>query len=156
MNLFCSKQKIIAFVVVLGIILLFFLILGNNKSTFPISSDNKTSLPTQINENDPPAIVSTKPDPLNDGLVTGADAIEITFNRSIENIGEFKNRIEPKIEYKVELINERKTAKITPQKPWPLGTTFTLFINPDTKFDGVGDWGQDKTFHFRTIKYTGV
>jgi hypothetical protein len=37
-----------------------------------------------------------------------------------------------------------------------LGTTYTIFIGPDSKFDGVGQWGMEKIFHFRTIKYTGV
>ncbi|MBI2338145.1 hypothetical protein HYU95_03080, partial [Candidatus Daviesbacteria bacterium] len=101
-------------------------------------------------------IISTKPDPLDENIVSGAEAIEITFNRPLENVGEFKSRIEPEIEYKVELSGDRKTAKIIPAKPYPLGTGFTLFIGPESKFDGVGRWGEEKIFHFRTIKYTGV
>lgn len=150
-----SKLRLLAVIIILGLLAIIL-----NKIILAPASQPATSKANDaeraVDQNDPPQIVSTKPDPLNDGFVSGADPIEITFNRSIENIGEFKNRIEPKIEYKVELINDRKTAKITPTKPWPLGSTFTLYINPDTKFDGVGNWGQDKTFQFRTIRYTGV
>lgn len=106
--------------------------------------------------NESPRIVSTKPEPLENNIVSGKDTVEITFNRPLENVGEFKVRIEPKIDYKVELSGDSKTAKIIPAKPYPLGTTFTLFIGPESKFDGVGRWGEEKVFHFRTIKYTGV
>lgn len=114
-------------------------------------------IPKQIDASkDPPKIVSTKPDPLEEAIISATDIVEITFNRPLENVGEFKSHIEPKIDYKVELSGDRKTAKIMPAKPYQLGTTYTLFIKPDTKFDGVGDWRQDKTFHFKTITYRGV
>lgn len=107
-------------------------------------------------QNDPPQIVSTKPEPLNETIISAAEVIEITFNRPLENVGEFKSRIEPKIDYKVELANDRKTARIIPAKPYDLGAAYTLYIGPDSKFDGVGEWKQDKSFHFRTIPYKGV
>jgi len=120
-------------------------------------STSKESKPTfEVSQTDKPQIVSTKPDPLDNNIITATDIIEITFNRSLENTGEFKLRIEPEIDYKVELSGDRKTAKIIPSKPYALGTTYTLFIGPETKFDGVGRWGEEKIFHFRTIKYTGV
>lgn len=103
-----------------------------------------------------PKIILTKPDPLDNSVVSSSEIVEITFNRSLENTGEFKVRIEPNINYKIELSGDRKTAKIIPEKPYELGTTYTLFIGPETKFDGVGRWGEEKIFHFRTIKYTGV
>lgn len=110
----------------------------------------------EIPKDTEPQIVSTKPDPLEDAIISATEIIEITFNRPLENVGEFKSRIEPKIDYKVELSQDRKTAKIIPNKPYQLGTTYTLFIGPDSKFDGVGSWGKEKTFHFRTIQYRGV
>lgn len=119
----------------------------------PPQLPNNTSQPSQ---NDKPQIVSTKPDPLDNSIVSGTDVIEITFNRPLQNVGEFKNKIEPKIEYKVELSADRKTARIIPAKPYPVGAGFTLSIGPDTKFDGMGEWRESKDFHFRTIKYTGV
>ncbi len=105
---------------------------------------------------DQPQIVSTKPDPLDETIIPASEPIEITFNRSLQNVPEFKIRFEPKPDYKVELSSDRKTAKIIFIKPLELGTSFTLYIQPDTKFDGVGDWKQDKIYQFRTVKYTGV
>lgn len=107
-------------------------------------------------QSDKPQIVSTKPDPLNDSIVGANDTLEISFNRALENVGEFKVRIEPKIDFKTELSGDRKTAKIIPSKPFELGTSYTIFIGPDSKFDGVGPWGEEKVFHIRTIKYRGV
>lgn len=109
-----------------------------------------------VSEKDPPQIVSTKPDPLEDNIVSATEIVEITFNRPLQNSGEFKLKIEPKIDFKIELSSDRKTAKITPVKPFELGVTYTIFIGPDTKFDGVANWGQDKFYHFKTVKYTGV
>lgn len=119
----------------------------------PASVVNQTSSTSQ---NDTPHIVSTNPDPLEDNIVSSTQTIEITFNRSLENIGEFKLRIDPKIDVKVELSPDRKTAKIIPKKPLKLGVTYTLFIGTDTKFDGVGAWGQEKIYHFKTVTYRGV
>ena len=107
-------------------------------------------------QTDKPQIVSTKPSPLDENIVSAVEVIEITFNRPLENVGEFKVKMEPDIEIKAELSGDRKTAKIIPVKPYELGTTFTLRIGPETKFDGVGRWGEEKVYHFKTIKYTGV
>lgn len=107
-------------------------------------------------QNEGPRLISTKPDPLENAVIPASGQIEITFNKPLQNIGEFKSRIEPKIDYKVQLSDDRKTAKVVWAKPLDLGTTYTFFIEPDTKFDGVGNWGQEKIFHFQTIKYTGV
>lgn len=133
----------------------FYLYKTTNKSKSITPVKQETAQPKDISK-EPPFIVSTKPDPLEENLVSGSEPVEITFNRPLENVGEFKSRIEPEIEYKVELSPDRKTARIIPAKPYPLGTTFTLFIGPDSKFDGVGAWGKDKIYHFKTIKYTGV
>lgn len=119
----------------------------------PVSKENQT---TPASQNEAPKIVSTNPDPLEDNIVSSTQTIEITFNRSLENVGEFKLRIEPKTDIKTELSGDRKTARIKPVKPFELGTTYTIFIGTETKFDGVGAWGKEKIFHFKTIKYTGV
>lgn len=107
--------------------------------------------------NDPPRVTSTNPDLSVDGAIIFAnDPLEITFNRPIENEGEFKIRIEPKVEFKIRLDNQRKTGIISFEKPLELGTSYTLFIGPETKFDNMGRWGEEKVFHFRTIPYKGV
>lgn len=119
--------------------------------TSPAPSPTPTS-----SQNEPPKIVSTTPDPLENAIIGATSAIEIVFNRSLENVGEFKIRLEPKIDMKVELSQDRKTVKIIPTKPFELGVTYTLFIGPETKFDGIGRWGEEKIFHFKTVTYKGV
>ena len=69
---------------------------------------------------------------------------------------ELKIRIEPKIDFKVSVTNEGRTGVITFPKGLELGTSYTLFIGPETKFIGMGRWGEEKVFHFRTIPYKGV
>jgi hypothetical protein len=118
--------------------------------------DSNKSAQTASNETSSPQIVSTKPETLEDAVISADQTIEITFNKSLENVGEFKVKIEPEIEHKLELSQDRKTGKIIPQKPFELGTTYTIFIGPETKFDGVGKWGQEKVFHVHTIKYRGI
>lgn len=121
-----------------------------------LPSPSPSPSPQAISSSDKPTIISTKPNPLDESIITATEIVEITFNRSLENVGEFKLRIEPQIDYKVELSGDRKTARIIPEKPYQLGTTYTLFIGTETKFDGVGRWGEEKVFHFRTIPYRGV
>lgn len=121
----------------------------------PLKPSTQNS-PSPTSQNSSPQIVSTKPDPLEDTIVPATEPIEITFNRPLENVGEFKLRIDPKVDFKIALSGDRKTAKISFNKPLELGVTYTLFIGPDTKFDGAGAWGNEKIYHFKTIRYTGV
>lgn len=149
------SKKIILLLIIflaLGIGLIYGKKIYNKPNVNPIEVKQATS----ASANEPPRIVSTNPDPLEDNVVSSTQTVEITFNRSLENAGEFKLRIEPKINIKIELSEDRKVARIIPVKPFGLGTTYTIFIGPDSKFDGVGPWGQEKIFHFRTIKYSGV
>lgn len=123
----------------------------------PESLKNTTEIKKEVAaENEPPKIVSTKPDPLEEAIISASEVVEITFNRPLENVGEFKLRIEPKVDVKVELSGDRKTARIIAIQPYSLGQTYTIFIGTETKFDGVGRWGEEKIFHFRTIKYRGI
>ena len=103
-----------------------------------------------------PKVISTAPSPLDEATILPNQTLEITFNQPLENVGEFKNRLEPKADYKVVLSDDRKTARIIPTQTFPLGTGFTLFILPDTKFDGKKTLGRDIQYHFKTINYQGV
>ena len=138
------------FVIVLGILIITALLLAVKNLQPQENNPEKDTL------QEAPKIVSTKPDPLDENIITAEQIIEITFNRTVENTGELKIRIEPQTDFKTELSGDRKTARIIPRKPYALGTTYTLFIGPETKFDGVGRWGEEKVFHFRTIQYRGV
>lgn len=149
-----ANKKII--LSIMGLVILIFIILWIiPKQSTPKTKAADTASP-QPNQTDKPQIVSTKPENLEESIISASEVVEITFNRPLENSGEFKVRIEPKIDFKVELSGDRKTAKIIPLKPYELGTTYTLFIGTETKFDGVGRWGEEKIFHFRTIKYRGI
>ncbi len=148
-------KKLIA---ITGVIIIisagFFFFKSSQKQTGPVNqSPNNTTSASQDNS---ARIVSTKPDPLMDGIVSANDPIEITFNKPLQNIGEFKVKMEPKVDFKITLSSDRKTGIITFTKPLELGMSYTLSIGPDTKFDGAGAWGQSKDFHFRTVTYNGV
>lgn len=147
-----SKTKLAILIVTLAVASF---ILLRPKQGNEINQPNSTPI-TQVQQSESPQIVSTKPDPLDETIIPASQIIEITFNKPLQNVPEFKVRIEPKIEFKVELSPDRKTAKIIPTKAYGLGAVYALTINPDTKFDGVGAWGQTKDFHFRTIKYRGI
>ncbi|MDD5147390.1 MAG: Ig-like domain-containing protein [Candidatus Daviesbacteria bacterium] len=148
-------MKSFKLVIILIIVVFTGVFLWKSRSSAPPVSTQSPSTPPPISS-EFPRIVSTKPDPLEENIVAATDTIEITFNRPLENVGEFKSKLEPNLEYKVELSSDRKTAKIKPVKSFLLGTTYTLFIGTETKFDGIGRWGEEKIYHFRTIKYTGV
>lgn len=149
-------KKSIVFGLILFIVIGFILISKNRKNIpNPSSSTNPPSV-SQNQSNKPPKITSTKPDPLDEIIIPADQIIEISFNRPLQNAPEFKVRMDPKIDFKVELSSDKKTARIIPVKPYELGTSYTLYIGPDTKFDGVGEWRQDKTFRFRTIRYRGI
>lgn len=146
-----SIKIIILIIVLVTMSATFFLWRNKPSKPSPVTPSASTASPSEQ-----PKIISTKPDPLENNIVSATDTIEVTFNRPLENQGEFKAKIEPKIDFKIQLSSDRKTAKIIPAKPYELGATYTLFIGPDTKFDGVGNWGQEKIFHFKTITYRGV
>lgn len=149
------KKKII-FIIILIILVIIAIFFFGPKQEQKTKSKTTPAPSVQINETDKPQIVSTKPDPLNEAIISATEIIEIEFNRPLENVGEFKSKIETKTDYKVELSGDRKTAKIIPIKPYTLGTTYTLFIGSESKFDGIGRWGEEKTFHFKTISYKGI
>lgn len=146
------NKKIVTILVILAALVIGFIFFNQRDK-----QNASTTQPNTTNSQfDSPKIISTRPDPLENSIVSATEVVEITFNRPLENVGEFKSRIEPKIEYKVELSSDRKTARIIPLKPYELSFTYTLFIGTETKFDGVGRWGEEKIFHFKTIPYRGV
>lgn len=151
---FTNTKLFLPILTVLGILLAVYLYPIYQRPAEPIH----TTLPndSQTSQNESPRIISTKPEPLEEAVVSANEVVEITFNRPLENSGEFKLRIDPGIDFKIELSGDRKTAKIIPVEPFELGKTYTIFIGTETKFDGVGRWGEEKIFHIKTIPYKGV
>lgn len=150
-----NKKRLFA-ALAITLILVLFVFWQTGKKQTPGPADQTPPTQNNSSENEKPKIVSTNPDPLENAIIPSDQQIEIVFNRGLENEGELKLRFDPKVEYKITLSQDRKTAKIIPQTPFELGVTYTLFILPDSKFQGVGEWGEDKIFHFQTIKYRGV
>lgn len=156
------KQKIILLILMIGATLIY---LSQQGLYLPSSSVTSETVPTQV-PTDRPVIVSTVPPGLNSEesiTVSPTQTLEITFNMPLENIGEFKNKIEPSAEYKVVLSDDRKTAKITPTTPWKLGSSYMLTITPDSKFNN--NPGQqasknrldgDLNLRFKSIEYRGI
>src|SRR5260221_6155349 len=106
-----QMKKISIFILILLAAISFWYFTQKKEDTKPTSSQKQTS------QTDSPHVISTKPDPLEDNIVGASDPVEITFNRSIENTGEFKLKIEPKIDFSVTLSSDRKTATISFLKP---------------------------------------
>lgn len=125
---------------------------GLDKPNNPAEKPTSASIPS-----DKPQLVSTKPDPLDEAYISAVSPIEMTFNIPIENWGEFKHNLSPETaKYKGKLSDDRKTVIITPEGSYPVGTTFTLKVSPETKFDGGKRMESDIIIHFKTIDYRGV
>lgn len=160
MNNLSLKQKIMIGIGIIGTILILIFQRGfsGSPAVEKIPLENKqtqvqTQVQAQINK---PELISTNPNLLNEAILWAQQPIELTFNLPLENVPETKYRIEPSYENKAELVNDKKTIRITPVKSLPLGQTFTLFISKDTKFDGKKILDKDYSFHFKTIEYKGV
>lgn len=141
------KQKIIGLIALIGTILIIIFQRGIYSNSTPQS---------QTTNNQEIEVVSTSPSPLEEAVVLPNQEIKITFNYPIQNSGEFKVKMDPAAEYKITLSEDRKTAQINFSKPLKLGGGYTIFIQPDTKFDGKGNLNKDINFHIKTINYSGV
>lgn len=143
--------KLVVLIIVIGAVVALF---KGLPITFLGSAPAPSPTPQQSGQK--PRVVATNPANLDYAVILPTQTVEITFNLPIENEGEFKNSLDPKTNYKIKLSDDRKTAKIIPVTPFALGTTFTLFIKPDTKFDGHKTLGYDIYYRFQTIAYKGV
>ncbi len=121
-----------------------------------VKTAEQSPKPIENVADDSPRILSTNPEIDNDSIIPTNVPIQINFNRALENDAELRVKIEPVASFKKILANNKKTAVITFEKPLELGASYTLSIGPETKFDGVGAWGQERVFHFRTIPYKGL
>lgn len=149
-----SRKIVISIIIALGLILIAIFNQGlyKNEPLKKLEPPN-TEASTQT---DQPKIVSVKPDFKQNPIILPDQNIEIEFNLPLENIGEFKHRIDVFKDYETKISLDRKTVTIIPKKPFDLGKSFTLFILGDTKFDGHKTLGIEQHFSFRTIAYHGV
>ncbi len=154
------KTKIIFIILAIGAILIFIFqhgIYGQPSSQQTLKSSSPQT-ETSPKKEDPQEvkILSTNPDLSKEPTILPTQSLEITFNLPLENAGEFKNKLEPKTEYQIKLSDDRKTAIITPTKAFLLGTSYTLFIQTDSKFTGGKKLNQEVVYHFKTIDYNGI
>ncbi len=149
-----SKKALIPIVIAVGLILIAIFGRGLYQPTpLPkIATPNAEA----ANQDSSPKIVSVRPDFNQNPIILPDQNIEIEFNLPLENIGEFKHRIDTFKDYETKISLDRKTVTIIPKKPFDLGRSFTLFILGDTKFDGHKTLGVEQHFSFRTIAYHGV
>lgn len=146
------KNKIIAAVIVVGVILIAIFATGFGGKQVPTNEPNGLSQ----NQSPNPHVVSTNPNPLENTTIVPTQELEITFSHPIENKGEVKYILDPVADVSIELSDDRKTIKVIPVKPFALGQGYTLSIKQDTKFDEGKRQDGDAVFHFTTIPYTGV
>lgn len=145
------KQKIIGLIVAVGIALIAIFQQGLGGKSPAITPKLLDDSQTQEIK-----IISTNPSPLEETTILPTQTIEITFNQPLENAPEFRTIMDPKADYKIELSDDRKTAKIIPNKPYVLGGGYTLHILGNTKFEGKRELNREEIFHFKTISYSGV
>lgn len=150
------KQKIIGFVIAIGLILIALFNFGLGGTPVPIVDEPKQPVSTQNSE---PRLISTTPIELFEKkplIFTPDKIIELNFNAELENGPETKLVFDPPIEFEVKLSGDSKTARIYPKKPYKLGQGYTLFIKPDTKLRGGKTLGKEYSFQFNVINYSGI
>ncbi len=148
-NTFLSK-KLILIVAALGALLI---IIFQNGLYAPITAPGNR---TEVQDEAYARLLGTVPTPLDNATILPTQEISLTFNFPIENTGEFKHSLEPKIEYDLKLSNDRKTLTIVPKKPYQLGLGYTLMVQSDTKFDNGKRLSDPISVHFKTIDYKGI
>lgn len=155
LNNLSLKQKLIGAIIAIGLVLIAIFARGLYGANSRPTSQVKSAAIEESSQN--PHVVSTNPPGLKDGVVISPDQkIEITFSEPIENRGEVKNTLDPKMDYEIQLSDDKKTVKLIPHKPFELGKSFTFIIKPDTKFDSKKWMDSEVIFHFTTISYQGV
>jgi hypothetical protein len=153
---FSLKQKIIAAVVALGLILI---AIFNFGLSTPSKDESEATPEAAVNEarTDKVVVVSTNPANLDGATILPTQPIEITFNLPLENEPELKRQWDPEdTDVKTELSSDRKTVKFTPNKPLIFGEDYTLTIKVDTKFEGQKRLDNELIYHIKTISYSGV
>lgn len=154
MNNLSLKQKIIIIIAAVGAALIFIFQRGlysKPAAEKPVDTQKNTA-----QSSEEPKLIFTNPTPLEGSTILPTQSVQITFNIPLENVGEFKHRLEPKTPYEAKLSDDKKTVTITPTKPLKLGSGYTLFIDQLSKFEGGKRLNGGIDIHFRTIEYKGV
>lgn len=146
------RNKIIAGVIAIGLILIAIFKFGFGGSSTPVVE----------NQQDPnkPALISSEPKELFEKkplIFRPDEVIKLNFNTELQNGPETKVVLDPPHEFEVTLSGDGKTAIITPKKPYKLGQGYTLFVKADTKLKEKDKLlGQEYTMQFNVINYSGI
>jgi hypothetical protein len=152
-----TRNKIIAAVIAVGLILIAIFKFGLGGMAIPIV--NNDPKPAEENSSNPALISSDPPElyikkPL---IISPSQVLKLNFSVPLQNGPETKIVMDPPHEVQIELTNDNKTAVITPKTPYKLGQGYAIFIKPDTKLREEGKTlGKDYDLHFNVINYSGI
>jgi len=148
------KNRIIAMILALGLLLIAIFKFGFGGNPIPIIDNKNQDQPTG------PAIISSDPTQLYQKtplVITPNQVLKLNFTVPLQNGPETKIVIDPPHEIEITLSDDYKTAIITPRTPYKLGQGYSLFIKSDTKLREQGKTlGRDYDFHFNVINYSGI
>ena len=155
MNNLSLRQKIIAAVIALGLGLIALFSMGlyhHSPAPLPPSASSQN----QVADENKPKLISTNPTSLDLATIVPTQVIELNFSQSLVGELDVHITLDPKIDFKLTVSADHKTAKITPIKPYDLGQSYTLNVTSGTRFEGDKTLDHDYTYHFKTLPYNGV
>lgn len=150
------KKIVVGLIAILGLLML--LITGKGfyspKQETPLSNVEQPSVVKDLGNI---KILSTKPTNLNGITLLPTDSIEIVFNNPMVAFDpNYHVVIDPKTEVETKASDDRKTITIKPKKSWAVGTSYSLMIKNNLKFEGDNTLGQDVNFNFHTLAIKGI
>lgn len=150
------KAKLMWIILALGVLLIALFSSGLYSTMLGSSTQNTSPPVTTSTPSDEPSIVKTIPDNLDQSTILPNQTLEITFSHTLVNLPETRWEIQPSVDIRSELSDDRKTLRLIPNTPFNLGQGYTLFIRPDTKIEGKRLLEKEYIYHFKTIEFKGA
>jgi hypothetical protein len=148
-----AKRNGVIAALVGGVLLILAAIFGlSGHSSVPKLSSQSAAVSTS--SSDEIKVVSTTP--VDEGTITPTQTVTVVFSQPAQNVDELKLKVDPQVDIKAELSDDKKTLKISPKKIFGLQQGYTLFIPADAKFEPKRTLGNDFRLHFKTVDYSGV
>ncbi len=152
------KQKVIAAIIAIGLVLIAVFKMGFYRTPVQVSKVEEKKAAALEVSSEKAQLVSTDPSPLDGAVLLPVQAIELTFDAPLQNsVDEFKHTINPPVGHDVKLSGDLKTVTITPKTTFQVGMGYTLTVKQEIKFENPKiHLDKDVEFHFRTLEYHGV